>query len=117
ENPEAEKFDGMGSENYTLFKDRPPINLALLAREFLVGDALTDDMKRQFLAVLPDLRIFTPQGEEQHKFLGSVWAQIMNAAALQHLMTNRLVNSQADVERFSDYFLSSCGAFFLERDR
>lgn len=111
----------MASERYVLIKDRPPINPDLLAREFLVGDHLTDEMRRRFLAVLPDLRIYTPQGEEQNKFLGSVWAHITNAAAMQYLLTHDLIRQDPirgsiDVKRFADYFLSSCGTFFLPQE-
>lgn len=116
EDATAEKFDCMASERYALFKDRPPLNLDLLAREFLVGDDISLDMRRGFLAAVPDLRVATPQGVTQTKYLGSIWGNVAAAAAVNYLLSKNLVHKDPirgpkDMKKFDKLILESCAAF------
>ncbi len=119
ENSTAGKFDCMASERYALFKDRPPFNLNLLSKEFLVGVTLTDEMRKEFEAAVPDLRVATPQGVKQTKYLGSIWGNVAAAASLNYLLTKGIVHEDPirgpkDMKKFERLFLESCVTFFME---
>lgn len=119
EDPKAERFDDMFNSKSVLIRDRPPINLNLLSQEFLLGDALTEEMKRQFAAVVPNLMVATPQGVTQTKYLGSIWGSVAAAAAVNYLLSKDLVHKDPirgpnDMKKFERLFLESCVTFFME---
>jgi hypothetical protein len=118
DNPVAEQADLLMDPKNFLIRDRPPVNLDLLSEEFLVGDFLTEKMREQFEAAMPELQVVTPQGETREKLLGSVWGQIMHAAALQYLLLNNHIHRDSiraslDMKKFGECFYAACGTFFL----
>lgn len=118
DDPNAEKYDIMLSSKSVLFRDQPPLNLNLLSTEFLVGDVLTEEMKRKYAAAVPDLIVATPQGVTHTKYLGSIWGNIAVAAAVNYLLTKGLIHKDlirgpADMKKFEKLFLESCGTFFM----